>query len=97
MNIIISLIGESLMTSHHAPCVMTETDQFFVRICGCGVVHLNIGFAVINLSPEATIAVTETLKEVSAKLRKQMEIMDPVNSDQATLDSMGNVIVGKFS
>jgi hypothetical protein len=79
----------------HSPCVMTDTEQFYVRVCGCGVVHLCFGATLINLSPEAIIAVTETLKEVSNKLRFQM--MDhPVDAGASALDADRNVIRGYF-
>lgn len=55
----------------HTPCVMTDTDSFYVRICGCGVVHLCFGPTTLNLSPESVVAVTETLKEISAALRAE--------------------------
>ena len=85
------------MSSHHSsPCIMKNTDQFFVRICGCGVVHMNFGCAIINVSSETAIAITETLKEVSHQLRQQLESNDPMNADQATIDSSGNVIKGRF-
>ncbi len=84
------------MNKHsHTPFVMNNTEQFCVRVCGCGVVHLCFGATLINLGPEALIAVTETLREVSSKLRCQMMI-DPVNADAATLDSDGTVIRGHF-
>ena len=84
------------MSTHHSPCVMTSTDQFLVRVCGCGVVHLNFGPAVIHVTAETTIAITETLKEVAAQLRKQLAAYDPVNADQAAIDPSGNVIIGRF-
>jgi len=62
----------------------------------CGMVHLNFGVAVINLTLEDTIAVTETLQEVSEALRKHLHAHDPVNADQATLDSSGYLIYGNF-
>ncbi|MEO5970130.1 MAG: hypothetical protein ABIQ95_09400 [Bdellovibrionia bacterium] len=79
----------------HSPCVMTDTEQFYVRICGCGVVHLCFGATLINLAPEAIIAVTETLKEVSNKLRFQM-MGDPVDADASPVDIDRTVIRGYF-
>lgn len=58
----------------HTPCVMTNTDSFYFRICDCGVIHLCFGATTLNLSPEALIAVSETLKEVSAKLKSELSL-----------------------
>lgn len=74
---------------------MTNTDQFYVRICGCGVVHLCFGATTLNLSAETVIAVTETLKEVSQELRVRM-MNDTANPDSAMIDADGNVIRGHF-
>ena len=52
---------------------MTDTNQFFVRLCQCGVVHLSFGPAVIHATPETVIAITETLKEVSTGLRQKLK------------------------
>lgn len=85
------------MSAHHGgPCIMTDTDQFYVRICGCGVVHLSFGVAVINVSIETAIAITETLKEVSTDLRNRLQCHDPMNADQATIDPASNVVYGRF-
>jgi hypothetical protein len=89
------------MGSHPtSPCVMTNTDQFFVRVCECGVVHLSFGSAVIHVSSKAAIAITETLREVSQELRKQLE-SDSVASgstpvELAEADSIGNLVYVRF-
>lgn len=51
--------------------VMTNTDHFFVKVCGCGVVHICWGPTTLNLTREAFIAVSETLKEISTQLKRQ--------------------------
>lgn len=84
------------MSNHHAPCVMTDTEQFLVRICGCGVIHLNFGPAIINMTPEALIAVSETLREVALEVRKRIAREDPVNADDAAIDPNGNIVWGRF-
>ena len=61
----------------HTPCVMTDTNSFYVRICGCGIVHLCFGPTTLNLSPESVVAVTETLKEISAELRSHGYLSTP--------------------
>lgn len=62
------------MSFHHAvPYIMTNPEQFSVRVCGCGVVHMSFGCAVINVSPEAAIAISETLREVLGDLRTHLE------------------------
>ena len=78
---------------HHptAPCIMTNTDQFFVRICGCGVVHMNFGCAIINVSYETAIAITETLKDVSTELKRHLA---PAMGN--TGEPLNNVIQGHF-
>ncbi|MGE0616647.1 MAG: hypothetical protein AB7P04_13515 [Bacteriovoracia bacterium] len=79
------------MSNHGGPCVMTNTDQFYVRACGCGVVHLSFGPSVINVSQEAFVAVAETMAELSQEIRKRIQA-----PEQATVDSAGNVIYGRF-
>lgn len=69
----------------HAPCVMTSTEDFYVRLCGCGVVHLSFGSTVLNLSPQVTVAITETLKELSENIRSRQ-----------VGEACGNVIRGPF-
>ena len=81
---------------NHAPCVMTNTDQFLIRVCGCGVVHLSFGPAIINVTAEAMIAITETMKDVAATLRQQLAGEDAVNADEVSIDASGNVIFGRF-
>jgi hypothetical protein len=80
---------------------MTNTDQFYIRICGCGVVHLSFGATVINISAETAIAITETLKEVSVDLRNRLQGQGPSeggssNSEQTLTDPASNVIYGRF-
>jgi hypothetical protein len=84
------------MSIHHPPCVMTNTDQFFVRICGCGVVHLSFGPAIINVTQETAIAISETLREVSLELRKRIACYDPADADQAANNPNSNVVLGRF-
>ncbi len=84
------------MSTDHAPCVMTDTEQFYIRACGCGIIHLNFGPAVINVTAEVMIAITETLKEAASELRTRLNAEDPVNSGEAAIDVSGNVIVGRF-
>ena len=93
-----NLASEKLfMSSHHlSPCVMSNTDQFFVRVCGCGVVHLSFGCATINVSSKTAIAITETLKEVTLELRRKLDSMEQLNEDTAAIDSNGNVVYGNF-
>ena len=65
---------------------MKDTDSFYIRLCPCGVVHLCFGAATINLTAEALIAVSETLKEVTASLRQKLHSSLP-----------DNVIAGNFT
>src|SRR5689334_2792438 len=86
----------SKMNSHiHTPCVMRDTDQFFVRVCGCGIIHLCFGATTLNLAPEALIAVTETLKDLSDAIKMKMKA-DPINADAATIGPGGVVVRGNF-
>ena len=83
------------MSFHHdMPCIMTTTEQFYVRLCSCGVVHLNFGYSVVNVSPEAAIAITETLKELSSELRKR--VIPPKVEEKEEEPGQNNLIVGKF-
>lgn len=84
------------MGTSHSPCVMSNTEQFFVKLCSCGVVHLNFGPTVVNATPETIIAITETLREISSELRKRLSQEDSVNGHQAAIDFDGNVIRGRF-
>ena len=61
------------MANSCVPCVMTDTHQFYVRLCPCGVVHLSFGPAVIHATPETVVAIAETLRELSVGLRKDIE------------------------
>jgi hypothetical protein len=70
----------------HTQWIMKDTESFYVRICQCGVIHLCFGAATINLTSEALIAVSETLREVATTLRQQMNASVPAN-----------VITGKFN
>jgi hypothetical protein len=63
---------EKQMSIHKPPCVMTSSDDFYVCVCGCGLVHLSFGPAVVNATPETVIALSETLREVSAALRAKL-------------------------
>ncbi len=84
------------MSFHHAvPCVMTNMEQFHVRVCGCGVVHISFGSTVVNVSSEVAIAISETLREVSGELRKRLALQNSGKLDQPTFNS-DNVILGKF-
>ena len=60
------------MSIHRPPCVMSDTEQFYVCLCACGVVHLSFGPTVINATPETVIALSETLREVSQELRRRL-------------------------
>lgn len=60
------------MHSSHSPCVMTDTEQFYVRFCPCGVVHLAFGPSVVNLSRDAFLMVSESLQALSAEMKAQM-------------------------
>jgi hypothetical protein len=84
------------MSNDHTPCVMTTMDSFYVKACGCGVIHLCFGPTTLNLSPEVVIAVTETLREVARDLRNQL--IEPERSEKHTANAQefGNVIQGKF-
>jgi hypothetical protein len=76
---------------------MTDTDSFFARICGCGVIHLCFGPTTLNLSAEAFLAVTETLKELSAAVRfKRGSGTSGRNSSSIASDVSGTVIQGHF-
>lgn len=61
------------MHNSHSPCVMTDTEQFYVRFCPCGVVHLAFGPSVVNLSVAAFFSVTESLQSLSAEMRERMK------------------------
>lgn len=52
----------------HTHFIMRDTEAFYVRICGCGVVHLCFGPTTLNLTQQAVVAVSETLKEVAQEL-----------------------------
>lgn len=77
---------------------MTDTEQFFVRVCDCGVVHLSFGPAIVNATPETVIAITETLKGISAELRNSLrQAEDSIDGDQAVRSPHGgNVVRGRF-
>ncbi len=77
------------------PCVMTDTDSFYVKVCGCGVVHLNFGPTLLNLSPEVLVAVSETLKEVAQGIRLKWN-EDLARVDHLTPETDGTVIQGRF-
>jgi len=74
---------------------MTNTDDFYVRICGCGVVHLSFGATTLNLSSEAVIAVTETLKGISREVRTQLK-KQMTQLEASAPSSEGNVVQGRF-
>lgn len=64
------------MSVHHSPRVMQDAEDFFIRICGCGVVHLNFGVANITATPETVIAMADTFQEVARTLRKHLECIE---------------------
>jgi hypothetical protein len=74
---------------------MKDTDSFYVRICGCGVIHLCFGATTINLTEQAVIAVTETLKNVSLELISKMQIKSD-QSNPSNFPDTGNIIQGNF-
>jgi hypothetical protein len=75
---------------------MTDTEQFFVRICGCGVVHLCFGPSVVNVTLGTALAITETLKEVMDEaFRRARQAGQPVDANAAT-SSESNVVFGHF-
>lgn len=81
----------------HTQHIMKDTDSFYVRICNCGVVHLCFGATTLNLTEQAAIAVTETLKEVSHELLKRQPLQSaPALATQA-LPLSRNVIQGNFT
>jgi len=73
----------------HTQWVMKDMDSFYIRLCACGVIHLCFGSTTINLTSEALIAVSETLKEITPSLRqKHAPISTPLPD---------NVIPGNFN
>ena len=91
------------MSYHHSvPCVMTSSDQFYVRLCTCGVVHLSFGCTVINVSPEAAVAISETLREVTENLRIELrkKVINSLLKNGASENTpefeIKNVITGRF-
>jgi hypothetical protein len=78
--------------THH---IMKDTDSFYVRICNCGVVHLCFGPTTLNLTPDAVIAVTETLKQVSHELLIKKTTETHPNAPAVELNP-GNVLQGNF-
>ena len=75
---------------------MTNTSEFFVRVCGCGVVHLSFGCTIVNVSPEAAIAISETLREVATELKKRIPAATPDQSSGTPQEPRDNIIVGNF-
>lgn len=108
MIIVINFIYGEIMSFHHSvPNVMTNSDQFFVRLCGCGVVHMSFGCTVVNLSPEAAVAISETLREVTDSLKIEMrkrmvnslltDKTEPLEAQLVTESALPkNVISGRF-
>lgn len=90
------------MSAHYAPCVMTSTDQFSVRLCGCGVVHLTFGVSAVHVSPEALVEMSDILRGVASEIRgPEVELVvhpEPqIISEQRTKpETSGNVIFGRF-
>lgn len=84
------------MSVHHSSRVMKNAEDFSMRICGCGVVHLNFGATSVTATPEAVIGMAETLKEVAHTLKGSLRNHDPVNADPATIDPAGNIVAGRF-
>ena len=80
----------------HTQHIMKDTDSFYVRICNCGVVHLCFGATTLNLTQDAVIAVTETLKEITQELelRKKRE---PAPPPEIRPNEDGIVIQGNFA
>jgi hypothetical protein len=79
--------------THH---IMQDTDSFYVRICGCGVIHLCFGATTLNLTHQAVIAVSETLKEITSELHFKTQ-MDSITQDPQINSESANVIQGHFS
>ncbi len=89
------------MSAHYAPCVMTNTDQFSVRLCGCGVVHLTFGVSAVHVSPEALVAMSDILQGVAAEIRgPQLQLTvqpEPTITDKRTSpEGSDNVVFGRF-
>ncbi len=82
-----------IMSIHSPSCVLSNPEQFYVKVCSCGVVHLSFGFAMINTTPEALIAITETLKDVTYELKKKIKAQSPQLTQEQIID---NVIQGPF-
>lgn len=80
----------------HTQHIMSDTSSFYIRICGCGIIHLCFGSTTINLTKNAVIAVSETLKEVVSNLRDRSELKSRLDQTQAELDGP-NIINGNFS
>ncbi len=57
-------------THPHSPSVMTFTDDFFHRTCPCGTIQLAFGPTLIQMSPDALIAISATLAELAEELRR---------------------------
>jgi hypothetical protein len=74
--------------THH---IMRDTDSFYVKICGCGVVHLCFGPTTLNLTGHAIIAITETLKGVSQELLSRLN-NETIPETQPLSPAEGNVI-----
>ncbi len=92
--IIIELQGEIEMDGHGGPGVMSNTDDFYTKVCGCGVVHLSFGATCINMTPAALLAVSDTLREVALTLRNRAA--EPASAAQIAASLESNVIHGDF-
>ncbi len=49
---------------------MTSTDQFYMKLCECGAVHLSLGPTILNVSPAVALVIAETLSEYAPVLRR---------------------------
>jgi hypothetical protein len=65
------------MTSHHGrDHVIDKPENFSVRLCGCGVAHLNFGPTTVNVTPEVALAITETLNNVAIELKSRANVQE---------------------
>lgn len=79
----------------HTQHILKNGDSFYIRICNCGVIHLCFGATTVNLSEEALLAVSETLKDVCHEMlsRRQKEVYVTSNLNK---QDENNLIQGNF-
>jgi len=80
---------------HGSSCVLTDKEQFYVRVCGCGVVHLGFGASSVNVSPDLIPFIAETLAIVARDLEMRRRT-GGIRKEEASIDDAGNIVFGNF-